>query len=108
MDNVLEAISEISEFNELSDFLNDEDLDETLGLVIKLIAKPNVDPPAAKLLIVKLQALSAKYGILAVTYTTILRDKAGTPNNHKKNIYYSLSETLNKLTDAVKYSARII
>lgn len=106
-ENILETISEITAINEAKQFLQDPDFDEAMDLIIRLIMKPGMDPGKAQHLIVKLQALSTKYAIQAVIYTTILRDKAGTDNNHKKNIYYSLKEALDKLCDALKYTARM-
>lgn len=106
-ENILETVSKITEINDLSEFLGDEDFDEAMELVIKLIMKPGIDPASAQKLIVRLQALSTKYAVLAVTYSTIKRDKAGTPNNYKKNIYHSLKEALDKLCDALKYPARL-
>ncbi len=106
-ENILETVSRITELNDLSEFLQDPDFDEAMELVIKLIMKPGVEPAMAQKLIVRLQALSTKYAVLAVTYSTIKRDKAGTPNNYKKNIYHSLKEALDKLCDALKYPARL-
>lgn len=106
-ENPLQIISKLTEINDMSNFLQDPDFDEAMELVIKLIVKPGMEPAKAQHLIVKLQALSTKYAVLAVTYTTILRDKAGTENNHKKNVYYTLKESLDRLTDALKYTARL-
>jgi|SRR6185436_9021584 len=108
MDDTLSLVSKITEINDLSNFLKDPDFDEAMDLVIKLTVKPYMEPEKARHLIVKLQALSTKYAVLAVTYTTILRDKAGTDNNHKKNIYYTLKEALDKLVDGLKYQARTL
>lgn len=105
-ENILEILSEITEFNDLSDFMNDEELDQALAHVIKLIAKPDVPSNVAPRLIVQLQAFSAKFAILATVYTTIQKDKAGTPNNMKKNIYYTLNTAVDRLVDALKYAAR--
>ena len=106
-ENILETVNRITEINDLSDFLDDPEFDEAMENVIQLIVKPGVSPATAQRLIVKLQALSTKYAVLAVTYSTIKRDKAGTPNNYKKNIYHSLKEALDKLCDALKYPARL-
>ena len=38
--------------------------------------------------------------------STIAKDKAGTENNNKKNIYYSVKESIDKLVDALKYVVR--
>lgn len=104
--NTLELISEITEFNDLHNFLNDEQLDRALALVIKLLMNPDVPAAKAPHLIIELQAISAKFGIMSAYYTTIAKDKAGTPNNNKKNIYYSAKESIDKLVDALKYVVR--
>lgn len=104
--NPLELISEITEFNDTSKFMNDAQLDKCMELVIKLLMKPDVPAAMAPRLIVELQALSTKFSMLAVYYATIGKDRAGTVNNHKKNIYYSTKEAIDKLVDALKYSAR--
>lgn len=104
--NPLEVISEITEFNELHNFMNDAQLDKCMELVVRLLMKPDVPAAMAPRLIVELQALSTKFSMLAVYYATIARDRAGSENNNRKNIYYSVKEALDKLVDALKYSAR--
>ena len=44
--------------------------------------------------------------MLAAVYSTIAKDKAGTVNNNKKNVYYSAKESIDKLVDALKYVVR--
>lgn len=105
-ESILALISDITEFNDLSDFMEDKQLDFALASVIKLIMKPDVPQVNAHRLIVELQGLSAKFSVLASIYTTIKRDKAGTVNNNKKNLYYTLSNALDRLVDALKYTAR--
>jgi hypothetical protein len=58
------------------------------------------------MLIIELQAMSTKFSMLASYYSTIAKDKAGTANNNKKNIYYSAKESIDKLVDALKYVVR--
>jgi len=99
----LEMISSVTEFNDMSEFMNDKDLDQALELMIKLIAKPDVPPSAAPSLIVKLQAISAKLAMQARYYTTF---EKGGENSKKKNTYYTAAEAIDKLVDALKYSAR--
>lgn len=99
-----ELISEITEFNEISDFLSDEDVDQAMATIIRLIAKPNVPASTAAPLIVQLQALSAKFDLMAkyhMLYTpTIKEDKT---KSQKKNTFMTLSDQLEKLANAVKY-----
>ena len=104
--NTLELISEITEFNDMHEFMSDDQLDRALAILVKLIMNPEVPSAKAPMLIIELQAISAKLSILALFYSTIAKDKAGTVNNNKKNIYYSVKEALDRLVDALKYSAR--
>ena len=104
--NSLELISDITEFNDLHEFMKDEHLDKVLGIVVKLLMNPDVPATKAPLLIIELQAMSTKFAILASVYSTILKDKAGTQNNNKKNVYYSVKESIDKLVDALKYVVR--
>jgi hypothetical protein len=80
-DTPLEIISSITEFNDISEFMQDKDLDKALEFVVKLILKPDVPSVKAPELIVQLQALSAKFAILARHYTTL---EKGTEASKKK------------------------
>jgi len=102
----LELISTITEFNDLHEFMKDEHLDRTLGIVVKLLMNPDIPAAKAPNLIIELQAMSTKFAMLASVYSTILKDKAGTVNNNKKNIYYSVKEALDRLVDSLKYVVR--
>lgn len=104
--STLELIDEVHEFAKLHEFANDEQLDMALALVVKLIMRPDLPQHKIPSLIVQLQALSAKFGILASTYATVLKDRPGTENNLKKNIYYTMNDVLDKIVDALKYPAR--
>ena len=104
--STLELISEITEFNDMHEFMADEQLDRALAILVKLIMNPEVPSAKAPILIIELQALSAKLAILASFYATFAKDKAGTLNNNKKNVYYSVKEALDRLVDALKYAAR--
>ena len=104
--NTLELISDITEFNELHQFMNDEQLDKALAIVVKLLMNPDVPAAKAPNLIIELQAMSTKFAMMAAVYSTIAKDKAGTVNNNKKNVYYSAKESIDKLVDALKYVVR--
>jgi hypothetical protein len=104
--NTLELISDITEFNDLHDFMKDDHLDKALAIVVKLLMNPDVPSAKAPVLILELQAMSTKFAVLASVYSTIAKDKAGTINNNKKNVYYSLRESIDKLVDALKIVVR--
>ena len=103
-DSPLDLISKVTEFNDLSKFMQDEDLDEALHIILKIIAKPDIPPIKAQAIIIKLQAISAKFQMMSTVYTTLLKGKPGTDEYTKKNIYYTASDMLDKLVAALKYS----
>lgn len=102
-ETMLEAISSITEFNEMSEYMNDPDLDLALDFIIKLIMKPDVPASKAPELIIKMQALSAKFAVLARYYTTF---EKGPEASKRKNVYYTINEAIDRLVDSLKYSAR--
>lgn len=106
MDSTLEYINQITEFNDIHDFMNDKDLDEAMALIVKIMMKPDIPSVQAVALIGKLQAMSAKFGLLATYYTTIAKGPSGSINNTKKNIYYTMKDSLDKLVDSLKYLAK--
>ncbi|NBR25649.1 MAG: hypothetical protein EBU08_18085 [Micrococcales bacterium] len=101
--NILESVSKVTEFNDLCAYMNDPDLDEALSLVIKLIVKPDVPASKAPELIVRLQALSAKFAMLKRYYMTF---EKGTEASIKKNTYASAADAIDKLVAALKYSVK--
>lgn len=105
-ENTLALVSKITEFNDLHIFMQDDQLDKALAIIVKLLMNPDVPASKAPLLIIELQAMSTKFAMLASVYSTIAKDKAGTENNNKKNIYYSAKESIDKLVDALKYVVR--
>jgi hypothetical protein len=107
MENTIDLINEISEFTEIHDFLSDSEVDEALALVVKIFSKPDIPSTQAVVLIAKLQALSAKFGILATYYSTLAKGPSGSANNIKKNLYYTLKDSIDKLVDSLKYVARM-
>jgi hypothetical protein len=104
--NTLELINDITEFNDLHEYMKDEQLDRALAIVVKLLLNPDVPAAKAPHLIIELQAMSTKFAMMASVYSTIAKDKAGSINNNKKNIYYSAKESIDKLVDALKYVVR--
>lgn len=103
---MIDLINQVSEFSDIHEFIGDEGLDEAMAAIVKIISKPDIPPTQALTLIAKLQALSAKFGILASWYSTAAKGPTGTPNNIKKNIYYSSKEAIDKLVDSLKYIVR--
>ena len=100
--NPLELVSLITEFNDISEFMQDEQLDQAMGLVVKIIVR-QADMPREKIppLIVELQALATKFAFLATYYATIGKD--GRTEMDKKNIYNTARDAIGKLVDSLKY-----
>jgi hypothetical protein len=101
MDNTVDLLNSINEFNEISEFMNDEELTKALVAVAKLIANPDVPPAKATLLIVQLQSYATKFAMLASWYSHVKKDERA-----RKNIYYSAKDTMERLVDALKYTVR--
>lgn len=106
METSLDYISKITEFNDLHEFMKDEDLDEALAIIVKVLMKPDIPAMQAIALITKLQAMSAKFQILATWYTTVAKGPSGSVNHTKKNVYYTMSDTIDKLVGALKYTTK--
>ena len=102
MEQQVTTIDMINGLAEIADYMQDEELTQTLALVAKLISKPDVPASVGVELIVKLQAYSAKFAMLASWYTNVKKDERA-----KKNIYYSAKEATDRLVDALKYAVRI-
>jgi len=107
MENPIDLINQVAEFTDVHDFLQDQEVDEALALIVKVFTKPDIPATQAVVLIAKLQALSAKFGILATYYSTLAKGPTGSINNKKKNIYYTLKDSIDKLVDSLKYVARL-
>jgi hypothetical protein len=101
MDSTVEILNSINEFNEISEFMQDEELTKALVAVAKLIANPDIPPAKATLLIVQIQAYATKFAMLASWYSHVKKDERA-----KKNIYYSAKDTMERLVDALKYTVR--
>ena len=106
-ENPLELVSQITELNDIHEFMTDEDVDRALHLVVKLLMNKGqgLSPALAPKLIVELQALATKFAIMATYYQSI--GKAGTKEAHKKNVYFTLKDAISKLVDALKYTAKV-
>jgi hypothetical protein len=106
METSLDYINKVTEFNDLHEFMKDEDLDEALAMIVKILMKPEIPAVQAISLITKLQAMSAKFQILATWYTTVAKGPSGSVNHTKKNVYYTMSDTIDKLVGALKYTTK--
>lgn len=102
MATTIELVNEVAEFTDISELMNDEQLTDALGIVVKLMMSPDVPPQKAIGLIVQLEAYAAKFKMLASYYTNVKKD-----DRAKKNLYYSANEAVQRLVDSLKYSAKL-
>lgn len=104
-DDAISALNQVVEFNDIHEFLDDEQVDRALELIVGFMNDPEGVPPAkVSKLIIELQALASKFAILATYYTGIGKD--GTKEVQKKNLYYSLRDAVQELVNALKYHSR--
>jgi hypothetical protein len=102
MTTTIELVNEVAEFTDISELMNDEQLTDALGVIVKLMMNPDVPPQKAVGLIVQLEAYAAKFKMLASYYTNVKKD-----DRAKKNLYYSANEAVQRLVDSLKYSAKL-
>jgi len=98
--NYVDLIEEVSKVN---DFLDEELVTDALNDIVKLAVRKDVPDAVARSLIVRLQALAATFAIRATFYTTMNKGRAGSVENQKKNLYYTLSAESDKVANALKY-----
>ena len=97
----LELVAQVDEFNKVSELINDDQLTEALAIVVKLMFNPDIPPAKAVGLIVQLESYAAKFAMLASYYTNV--DKS---DRAKKNLYFSAKDAVQRLVDALKYTAK--
>lgn len=102
MTTTIELVNEVAEFTDISELMNDEQLTDALGVIVKLMMNPDVPPQKAVGLIVQLEAYAAKFKMLASYYTNVKKD-----DRARKNLYYSANEAVQRLVDSLKYSAKL-
>lgn len=109
---VHELLLSVAELNNISEFLQDEQVNQTLAHVVSLIEDPNKPPHLAATLVVALTAISVAYNLKAKNYQLLAPMQSGLTADEKKsitvkkNLYYSLSEGTEKLANALKFIVR--
>lgn len=96
-----EMLNETAELLEVANYLDDPQVTEALELIVKLMASPDVPPQKAGPLIVKVEAMASKFKMMAAYNTHINKtDRA------RKNLLYSLSESMERIAGGLKYLLR--
>ena len=103
-ENPLRIISDIYEFSQIQEYMDDPAVDKALLKLTSILANP--ETPGIKIAkhIVECQALSAEFGIKARYYMGVGKNEPDHAN--KKNIYMTLKESFNELAAALKYIER--
>jgi hypothetical protein len=94
----LESVKELKDLNE---YIKDEDLEDALNTLLKLIAKPDVPHQVLGPMIVKLQATSGKLKMMAAVETHIYKT-----DRVRKNLLYSMCDVIDTNVQALKYLAK--
>ncbi len=103
-EDLTELIVQVQEVNNISNKLMDDDINQTLGWVIRLINRPDVSVQTATPLIVKMEAYSVLFKLKAKNYIFI--DKSDSEARLKKEFFLTLSDSCSALSAALKYTTR--
>lgn len=106
VDAALQNLSKIQDLVDLCEFMEDEDFNKAMDLALLCIANPNVTPASAQKSLLQMEAYAFKFKMMGQVYMTIKQGKAGTEENKKKNVYYSVSDQCHELASALKYSVK--
>lgn len=112
-DNPLVIISELRKtmsdaktnwIDELSQFIEDDDVDKVMELVLKIIDGEIPETSKISFICVRLEAYALKF---RTRYSAYMSYKKGTTEaNMKKNHYKEIYTGLDRLVDALKYMSR--
>lgn len=86
---------------EVKDYMQDEDLNRMLDLVVKIIANPNVPQQKVAVLCVQLEAMALKFRTQFSAYMSY--KKGTTEANMRKNHYKEIYTGIDRLVDSLKY-----
>jgi hypothetical protein len=95
------TLEQINDLYKLSEYMEDNELTTALEFIAKLIFKPDVPLAIASVEIVRMQAIAAKLAMQASWLTNV--DKS---DRAKKNLYYTVSNELDKVVSSLKYLVR--
>lgn len=103
-DRIEELLANVTELSNISELLDDENVNQTLAHVVSLMSNPNVPASVAAPLVVKLEAMGFAFNLKAKNY--MLLDKSAVNASQKKNLYLSLAQGCTDLAGALKYVIR--
>lgn len=102
----LEHVSNVQDLLDLNDFMDDEKFGEALELAMQCVANPNISVATARKALLLMQSYSLYFKMRGNVYMTIKQGKAGTEENKKKNVYFSMAGECHELAQTLKYLAK--
>lgn len=91
--------------DELSQFIEDEDVDKVIQLVLKIIDGEIPEPAKIAVVCARLEAYNVKFRMQFAAYMSY---KKGTSEaNMKKNHYKEIYTGIDRLVDSLKYLVRV-
>jgi hypothetical protein len=102
----LEYISDIQDFADLHQVVDDPELMRALNIAMNCIVNPDIPPANARRAMIQMQGFAFKFKMQGLVYMQIHKGQAATSENIKKNAYFYASEQCDKLAQTLKYLAR--
>lgn len=102
----LGAVSEIQDFIDLHEKVEDDELQNAIDIALFCIIKPDVPVATAKKVMLQMQAYAFKFKMQGLVYMQIHKGAAATKENIKKNAYFYASEQCHELAQTLKYLSR--
>lgn len=96
-------LSGVQDLSDLGSFMDDEDFSLACELALKCIANPQMPHAAVRDALLLMQAWAFTFRMKGQVFMTIKKGKAGTDENVKKNVYFSVSEQCHELAQTLKY-----
>lgn len=103
---MLEYLSESQDLMDLHEWMKDDNLAEAMDLALKVIAKPDITPNAARTVLAQMQGFAMDFRMKAAKYTYVETGKAGSEENIKKNVYFAAAEQCHEMAQTLKYLAK--
>jgi hypothetical protein len=102
----LGAVSEIQDFIDLHEVVEDDELQTAIDLALTCIAKPDPQVATAKKVMLQMQGYAFKFKMQGLVYMQIHKGLAASKENIKKNAYFYASEQCHELAQTLKYLTR--
>lgn len=97
----IELINQVSQFPDLAEFMEDQQITDLLESIVKIRLNPDIPQSKAVSLIVQLEGYAAQFAMQAAYHAFVNKTQPG-----KKNVYYSAKEATQRLVDSLKYAAK--